>query len=169
MVNHNFFCDEYEVAPNVHSRYAAAQRLIRPSEVRHLIRIVPRGLLPILQPAAAVVANVLTRRFRTRELRYIKDPPGRDVWRSPAATFRRGGGDCEDLAIIGMSIFELVGIPAVLVIGQLPTGGHAWVEGQDEAGRFMLEATDGSVTRVVRPAQYRAEQFIGRDFCQLAA
>lgn len=44
-------------------------------------------------------------------LRYIEEPAGQDYWQTPAETFKIGGGDCEDLAILKWKMFVDAGIP----------------------------------------------------------
>jgi transglutaminase-like putative cysteine protease len=43
------------------------------------------------------------------EFDYIKDPSGKDVWYNPGETCSRGGGDCEDLAILFSSVIGALG------------------------------------------------------------
>lgn len=46
--------------------------------------------------------------------------------------------------------------------------GHAWVEGEDEQGWFLLEATNGSITRGSLPNDYRRELFLTPEKCVIA-
>lgn len=154
----------------------AISELVRPWEVADLIQIVPEWMLPKGHTLAASAAAWLRSQFRTRRLRYIPDPErpvGYDYWCSPSATLERGGGDCDDLAILAASILLAGGIDAWVVVGTLKQGwgstGHAWVEGVDERGGFLIEATSGRLTRHVRPAEYHANLLLGPGCCELAA
>ena len=55
-----------------------------------------------------------------QELRYIADSD--DYWQTPAETMERGGGDCEDLAIVAFFEHEQQG--AWLVQGMCGVEGH---------------------------------------------
>jgi hypothetical protein len=101
-------------------------------------------------------------------LRYRRDP-GRDVWFSPAATLQRRGGDCEDLAILSLSLLLAGGHhEAHLVIGRHCDGrrceGHAWVEGADARGGFLFEATSMQLMRY-RPPAYRPNWGVTKTRC----
>lgn len=61
--------------------------------------------------------------FVTGNLEYISDPDnGRNEWISPMSCLSRGGGDCEDYAILFASLIEAVGGSARVII----TSGHAF-------------------------------------------
>ncbi|MEQ9150884.1 MAG: transglutaminase-like domain-containing protein [Parvibaculum sp.] len=128
-------------------RQRALSELIRPAEVAW----VPRALGGIA--FADQVGAWMRRRFQ-----YKPDKPTRDVWCSPEVTLTRGGGDCDDLAIVGCSVLRAAGFEAVVRTGTMDQGrgpvGHAWVEGCDHNGWFLLEATSGSVHRCHRPSGY---------------
>ena len=155
------------VRPSRVARYCAVRRLVRPYEVAALI---PRSRFPTL-PAWLWVTRTgawLQSRFREGTLAYFADPDVTiDQWCSPAATLGRGGGDCDDLAILATSLLVAAGVDAYVVVGEAFNGwrwdGHAWVEGADEHGGFLLEATSGRIARGWRPAWYRAEAFLPHD------
>jgi len=134
------------VAPE--ERLEALAQLIRPDEVSW----VPAWLGGIL--AAEKVGSWMRRTFK-----YKPDKPGPDQWCPPAVTLKRGGGDCDDLAIMGCSVLRAAGIESDVRTGTMDQGegpvGHAWVEGYDWRGWFLLEATSGAVHRCL-PAGYVA-------------
>jgi transglutaminase-like putative cysteine protease len=108
------------------------------------------------------VARYLKRAFALGELSYIPDPAGCDLWYPPAVTLWRGGGDCDDLSSLSLSLLRAMGLrSADLVVGTHCDGrvcdGHAWVEGRDRFGHFLLEATNGTLLRGGRPWVYHAQ------------
>lgn len=142
------------------SHHNAVQRLIRPWEVEHLIdRSGPSVWEVIHRPTfAEKMAQWFKGEFASYRLSYRSDPSAFDVWYSPGTTIRRRAGDCEDLTLLGVSIFLAAGSFAHVAIGTVwdgaSFGGHAWIEGEDEKGFFLLEATSGELHRY-RPPQYR--------------
>jgi transglutaminase-like putative cysteine protease len=153
----------YIMRPTRLNQCRAARDLVRPEEVAHLIVdlvVVPPH--PWLQPQrlarADFVALWLREQFAKRTLRYIPDPtgPNCDYWCPPSTTFARGGGDCDDLAILACSMMRVTSA-AWLVVGTWNGVGHVWVEGVDELGSFMIEATSGAVYRGIRPPGYKVE------------
>jgi len=46
--------------------------------------------------------------------------------------------------------------------------GHAWIEGTDEHGWFLLEATNGSLSRNALPNEYRRELLLTPEKCVIA-
>src|SRR5690349_8214123 len=125
------------VAQDEQAQRHAAAVLIRPAEVGVIASSLARRCGPSW-PAGDLVAGWL------RGFHYFADPPWADVWRSPRATLALGGGDCEDLAIAGISLLLALGGYGVLVIGiyYSHTGpiGHAWMEGSDGAGWLHIDA-----------------------------
>ena len=152
------------------ARCHAAQHLIRPWEVAHLVVTVPAYAAPV--HFASKLGSVFGEWFARGDLAYIDDPLLCDRWSSPASTLRRGGGDCDDLAILGVSILLQAEVNAHFVVGRLcnrhECGGHAWVEGHDRGGWFLLEATSGAVYRNRRPAHYNPEMFVRPGSCRAA-
>lgn len=130
-----------------HERLSALADLIRPAEVMALA-----GRL-------GVCCADRVGRWMRLTLQYKPDKPGADEWCPPSVTLDRGGGDCDDLAIFGCSLLRAGGIQAEVRTGTLDQGngpnGHAWVEGHDNRGWFLLEATSGAVHRC-RPSGYLA-------------
>jgi len=113
-------------------------------------------------------------RLAVGDLCYITDPRACDRWCAPAETLRRGGGDCDDFAILGVSLLRALGVPAFVIVGRTCDGSgcawHAWVEGRDRRGRFHLEATSGALVRGPwRPAGYHADLVLGPGVCVRAA
>ena len=171
------FYEEYtgtciRMLPTVENQCSAILELTRPYEVADRIKRLPRYLLP----KNYTVAGELAAFFRRGDLKYKHDPnDDYDYWYSPRATLIRQGGDCEDFSIFALSILEATGIPSYMVTGTWNGGGHAWVEGKDERGWFMLETTEGKLYRnpehplwqrcIMRPPGYQARLAISRDLC----
>lgn len=137
----------------------AIERVMRPEQVNDISRL----LAPQVHAGHAagdVVANYVRSELATKRLRYIADPAGCDLWGPPAATRMRGGGDCDDLSAFALSVLNAMGTPATMLVGFLCRDGrcegHAWVEGGDRLGFFLLEATSGALHRYARPTRYRA-------------
>jgi len=152
------------VEPSVRSQ--AIRDLIRPWEVADLWETTNQ---PVLwhQSTAEKVAAWLKQQFERHELFYARDPPGIDMWCPPSATRLRRCGDCEDHSILAASLIEAGSriVPSVAVGTYCKEDvclGHAWVEGIDEHGWFLLEATTGDLFRSGRPARYRLDQLLSR-------
>jgi transglutaminase-like putative cysteine protease len=116
-----------------------------------------REQTPGVTRAGSVVRRMQTW-FATGELRYIADPDWCDLWGPPSETFDRGGGDCDDLAIVALSMCRFIGLnKSAAVVGLMwqrgVYGWHAWVEGEDDAGWFLIEATTPAILRA-RPNSY---------------
>lgn len=148
-------------------RCRAIQELIRPQEVAHLIRRVPLHQLPADHTLARSVA-----RYVATELVYVPDPPNCDLWCSPARTLHRRRGDCDDFAIFSASALLAGRVDAAVIVGLVfvrgAWRGHAWVEGVDHLGWFLLEATSGTVYRRERPSTYIAQLELRPGSCCVA-
>lgn len=127
--------------------------LLRPTEASSWVTAASLLKLQSRAPTADAVGRLLT------GLWYIPDPETCDLWRSPADTIAIGGGDCEDLSLLGASVLIGLGCRSDVVIGDLWANNawkrHAWIEGEDERSPFLLEATSGLVARWTRPSGYR--------------
>ncbi len=152
------------VSYSTEARWRAARALVRPREVSDLFRSVPNFSLPRDYSEAGSVAKWLENSFADGSLTYRSDPPDVDIWCSPARTRGTGGGDCDDLAILAGSMIAYAGAAPQIAIGYYCNGqtcdGHAWVEGEDRRGWFLLEATNGQLYRYRRPERYRIKQLI---------
>jgi transglutaminase-like putative cysteine protease len=76
------------------------------------------------------------------------------LWVSPTQTLQRGGGDCDDLSSLALSLLYAMGLrSADMLVGTYCGGqlcdGHAWAEGRDRSGHFLLETTNGTLLRGV--------------------
>lgn len=140
------------VASNRASQSRAAATLVRPGEVA----AIAAQLAPAVGFWGAAEVDLVASFLR--RLQYLPDALRRDVWQAPLATLSRGGGDCEDLGIVGLSLLLAMGGYGALVVGIMYARrgpiGHAWLEGWDSAGWFHLEATTAAVTRFARPPAY---------------
>jgi len=146
----------------------AVRQLVRAHEVADIAALLQQRAG---RPPVEAVCRLLWLLLNQKSLRYKPDPnvcgpPPSDLWRSPVATRDNGGGDCEDLSIFAMSMLVACGHWDVwLVIGDIWTRAglkrHAWVEGIDPTGWYLLEATSGDLLRTTRPACYRADYAIG--------
>jgi len=158
------------VGPSTGQRDFAVRHLVRSDEVAHFINY--NGSYLDFRTFAEKVADWHASRFVRRETQYISDGPW-DAWQSPAATLARRGGDCEDHTILVLSMLAHdPSVAAQFIVGELWTGrtwgGHAWVEGQDASGGFLIEATNGKLLRV-RPEGYRVGQVITTSYGRRAA
>jgi Transglutaminase-like superfamily len=148
------------------ARCDAIQRLIRPGEVAHMVRAVPHW--NIVDSVGAWLRN----QYAARVFRYQADPANCDRWCTPAQTISTGRGDCDDWAIVVCSMLHARGVAADFVAGHLcrngDSGGHAWVEGRDHQGWFLIEATTGNVIRTGRPASYIPHAFLRPGACRFA-
>ena len=146
--------------------FQAVQLLLRPHEVTAIAVQTADVARRMGLPLAQACASWLEWQLAVGHLSYLFDPAGQDMWWSPRATFARRGGDCEDLAIMACSVLLAAGRPSTMVFGlvRLDDGwlGHAWVEGIDEHGGFLLEATSGRLFRGGRPPNYRASVAISK-------
>lgn len=154
--------EAFWVRPRVESFRRAIALAVRPHEARPIAR----RLLTIWGLSRRSFGHVLACWFRSQfesgALRYIPDPEGPlDFWCSPKTTLERGGGDCDDLAVLGASILRASGMTGRVVVGTHDGDGHAWVEGRDERGSFLLEATSGDLARTWRPSAYVPNPDIG--------
>lgn len=150
----------------------AIRQYVRPEDVAHLIQTVPAYALPRGFTRAGNIAEFLRACLACGSLRYIPDPKSCDRWGRPHETLRRGGGDCDDLAIFAASMCRAMGVSMAVVVGTHCSGracdGHAWVEGEDEAGAFLIEATSGRLYRHVRPAEYNRQYLLTPESCAVA-
>lgn len=73
--------------------------------------------------------EVLLRRY-VRGLRYVPDPPHLEFLQGAAATLLAGGGDCDDLVIVGCALARSIGLrwcPAIFWAIDNPAVAHAFV------------------------------------------
>lgn len=144
------------------SRLTAVRQLIRPAQVAH-INIAPgnRIAAAYVTPAQQVAAW-LQARLQSGALRYVAEPPTSDFWQTPRLTLRLGTGDCEDFSVLVAALLRHHGLEAGVVTGFLWTRqgwiGHAWVEGTDRCGAFLIEATSGALQRI-RARWYHAQAY----------
>jgi hypothetical protein len=147
--------DAFWVRPRVDSFRKAIVLAVRPGEARPIaLRLTALWLVNQLA-FADVLGWWFRSRFQSGALAYIPDPEGPlDFWCSPETTLYRGGGDCDDLAVLAASILIAAGFAGKLVVGAYHGEGHAWVEGRDERGAFLFEATSGDIFRGRAPRAY---------------
>jgi transglutaminase-like putative cysteine protease len=147
--------DAYFVRPRIPSFREAIARTVRPREAAP----VARDVISVWRRNDLTFAGTLGFWFKAAArlgvVTYFPDPQGPyDYWRSPKTTLEDGGGDCDDLAILAISTVLCCGLRGRLILGDMNGVGHAWVEGADERGWFLFEATNGDVFRGSRPAGY---------------
>jgi len=161
------------VAFTSRARCRAIQHLIRPHEVEGLFVRVSASLLPSGHDFPASVARWIQVQLAARRLRYVADPPSCDRWCPPAETLWRGSGDCDDFAILVASMLRAGGVQNLdVVVGHHCSGwvcgGHAWVEGVDHSGPFMIEPTSGAFY-TSRPSEYIPFLRLRPGLCRVAA
>lgn len=120
--------------------------------------------------AVGSVARYMRNALTSGRLRYIKDPEGCDLWMPPWETFGRGGGDCDDLAIITARLCDMCGLRWMIVVGTVyphsSKDGHAWVEGEDDDGFFLIEATNKDDNLWgYRHARYKRHHLLSPTMC----
>lgn len=139
------------IPAGVGSFQAAARELVRPEEAL--------GVWSRFAVSFESLGGFVAESRKAGTVRFIPDPKGQlDRWCTPAATLARGGGDCDDLAILCVSALRAAGNRAWIVVGWRGRESHAWVEGHDKDGAWLLEATSGQVwpLKGKRPEPYRA-------------
>ncbi len=104
----------YCVPHNNQDRLEAAKHLIRPDRVGFLFQ--QRRSLSLHTPAEEI-SFWLWLQLKRGTLAYQPDPPNCDRWCEPYATWHRGGGDCDDLAILICSMLRYQGIETSFVVG----------------------------------------------------
>lgn len=160
------------VGPTFIDRCVAIRQFVQPDDVAHLIRWRRQTPFDWNQSRAGSISNWFQNQFSAGKLRYIADPIDCDQWGRPALTLARGGGDCDDLAILAASFCRAMDVPMAVIVGRLCNRGrcegHAWVEGEDEHGWFLLEATNGTITRNTLPNDYRRELLLTPEKCVIA-
>ncbi len=75
------------------------------------------------------------------DLKYIQDPDGNDVWSDPITTLSRGGGDCEDYAMLSSALVSSIGGTTRIYM----TDNHAFSTlyiGNSTESKDMLEEID---------------------------
>jgi hypothetical protein len=156
------------VPVDVQARCDAARSWVQPGEVLDLARAIRREWGADWYKSGSV-GQYLRWAFETGELSYFPDPPVGDLWCSPLDTLQVGGGDCDDLAILALSLLLAMGVNAYAAIGYVMDEygnavGHMWVEGRGVDGFFCLEATNGDVLEH-RPENYVLMQRAHPNWC----
>ncbi len=127
------------------------KKLINPQSMSFLVSFMPPASAPSQYDFTANVAQWIG------FFSYQADQYG-DTWCPPTQTYSTRMGDCEDLSMLVVSVLLAGYVDASLIIGTVadPQGtfGHAWVEGVDSQGWFLIEATNGKLYRDQRPAIY---------------
>lgn len=164
----------YAVAGAAGLGWYVIKRTLRPSWTENALRVPMRSqaqrvaLKELVQPDAVTQlvrgwnvgsATELANLWETLDIEYEADPLGGDFWCPPLVTLGRGKGDCEDLAILTVSIALAMGIVAEVVVGTTSGSGHAWVEGIDLDGAFHFEPTNRSLRRY-RPESYQVDRAV---------
>ena len=132
---------------------SAAKSIIQPATVQSLVTFTsPEAAAPKYNFVNDVAQWV------GYSFSYKADPAG-DSWCGPSVVLSQKGGDCEDLAALVVSILAAGKVTSNLVVGIAHdplqgTFGHAWVEGRDALGFYLIEATDGVIYRGYRPSIY---------------
>ncbi len=68
-------------------------------------------------------------------------PQRQDVWQNSQQAYYYSHGDCEDHALLLSDWLIAMGHDARVVIGKVPSGGHAWVALFHDGSEYVLEAT----------------------------
>ncbi len=155
-----FTCLNMSRRQSLRARCDAIRTLVRPNEVNDLARDV-RYLA-----RAASLHKVTATSELLRELNLAYYPDIDDEWCSPGVTLLRGGGDCDDHAILATALLRRLGINAWVILGWVPGGYHAWVLGLDPVhGWFTMEPQGGRVWWGRFARDYSPEYVLGPDGC----
>jgi hypothetical protein len=164
------------VTSTLADRCTAIRNYVRAPDLTGRVRVVPSE--PGLTPASSV-ARCMRDMFANGALRYIQDPPAPpgepcDFWRPVRETFENGGGDCLDLSVVTAAVCDLIGLSWTIVVGSVhphtPDKGHAWIEGTDNAGWFLIESTSptDNLIRYARPNLYKRVHLLSPTMCEPA-
>ena len=86
-------------------------------------------------------------RFVKRNVKYVNDPPGKEVFQSPLKTLEYGMGDCDDFAVLTASLLLSAGIPAKVKIKPVAENkGHVVVEVLIGNRKFEIDTTKKNKT-----------------------
>jgi hypothetical protein len=142
------------VPATAEAQTVAIRQLVRAHEVAHLaFELDPRD--PVWS-----VARWLREQRACGSLRYMADPVGADMWRAPSCTLADRGGDCEDFAILAASMLAASSDAELyVVVGLYDLEPHAWLEGRDRAGYFLIETTRGDLYDRPNPDYQRRRMF----------
>ncbi|MCB9717011.1 MAG: transglutaminase domain-containing protein [Myxococcales bacterium] len=155
------------VGPSLAARCRAIRQVIQPGQVRDYAEAALRHNPWRHRNAVDAVACYLLQ----LKLVYIADPARRDNWCPPRVTVQRGGGDCDDFAVLAASMLRAAGAHADVVLGwwRQPSGRgyHAWVAGVSTCGvcRFVLEPQNGQLWWNETPADRDAQYLLGPERC----
>ena len=131
---------------NHRHRAAAMQELVLPDEVEWLAS----DVLSMSCFTGWNMAESLAMRLRQLGMRYLEQPDGTGLWRSPKATLMKRAGDCDDMALFVASGILACEMPGYVALGMRRGRYHACALGQDEAGWFWLDPSSWAVTRLPR-------------------
>lgn len=95
-----------------------------------------------------------------RRVRYKAEPKGRDHWQKPEETLKLGTGDCDDFAILTLSMCRKAKVQARMVIFYNRKAGHAVCAGSgwyaSNGNYFRTNNLAGSVTAEMRVGKLMA-------------
>ncbi len=101
------------------------------------------------------VWKAVARHMRYRRDQELENAP-EDCWLLPAEAWSLCAGDCEDHAILIVSILRQMGLPAWLTCGKAEGDGHAWVTFPLDGTDYLIEATSKHPTHLVPVVDARA-------------
>lgn len=157
-----------------HTRLAAGSVDKTVAEMVRLARIFSKDVA-VRRLAEAIVAGVMPRDrvseaaalcdWVASHVRYVRDPVGVELLRTPEALLRDGQGDCDDLAVLLCSLEGSLGFAVRFVVGEEPVSGQghiwaevhipsfdAWVATDPVSGRHASEMLKRLIIRRVVPA-----------------
>jgi hypothetical protein len=107
---------------------------------------------PTHADAVLAVWQAVAKRLRYRHDHNLESRPS-DCWLAPLESWSIGAGDCEDHAILVVSILNSLGIPSWFNCGKVDDGYHAWVTFNLDTTEYLLEATFKNPTALVKADQ----------------
>lgn len=94
-----------------------------------------------------------------------------DVWQNSKQAYAYSHGDCEDHALLLADWLIGLGYDAKVALGELPSGGHAWVVLNHRGQDYVLEATNKQHINsihdfmpAIRATDYRPRVLFNREF-----
>ncbi len=99
------------------------------------------GFVPFQTQHLWVPLATLSQRKRYLFDHRLFGPQMEDVWQNSKQAYAYSHGDCEDHALLLADWLIGMGHDAKVAIGEIPSGGHAWVVLHHQGRDYVLEAT----------------------------
>ena len=100
------------------------------------------GFVPFETDKVWVPLATLSQRKRYLFDHKLYGPHMQDVWQNSKQAYAYSHGDCEDHSILLADWLIAMGLDAKVALGDVPSGGHAWVVLNYKGIDYVLEATN---------------------------